>query len=119
MALPTKTDLLRLDFTYLGQPFCDVEAKTLNTQRLDFTFLGQPFIGVAAVASSLIQRRALYWAGSGFAQITDALVGTGKKPFVILSDGSIKERVLSEGTPIIWDSSVLRALQGSTETLVI
>ena len=49
MALPTKTDVLLLDWTFLGQSFCDVEAKSLDTKLLDFTYLGQPFV-VSAVS---------------------------------------------------------------------
>ena len=42
--------------------------------------------------------------------------GTGKKPIVLL-DGNLKERVGSEGVPIILDAGVLRTL-GQGESLV-
>ncbi len=44
MALPTKTDLQKLDWVYLGAPFVQVEAKVLNTERLDWSYLGAPFV---------------------------------------------------------------------------
>lgn len=52
-------------------------------------------------------------------QIADAEVGTGKKPLVLV-DGTIKERVASEGLPLIYDPTIagLRTL-ASNETLQI
>jgi len=35
MALPSNTDLATLDIAYLGQPFVQVEAKSLDSQSLD------------------------------------------------------------------------------------
>lgn len=43
MALPTKEDLQKLDYVYWGAPFCQVEAKELNTQTLDYVYYGAPF----------------------------------------------------------------------------
>jgi hypothetical protein len=46
MALPTKDDLQNLDYTYLGQPFVNVVAKSsVETSNLDYVYLGQPFAG--------------------------------------------------------------------------
>ncbi len=45
MSLPTPTDLKTLDFVYLGQPFCQVPAKTaVILTGMDYSFLGQPFV---------------------------------------------------------------------------
>jgi hypothetical protein len=45
MALPTPTDLKTLDFVFLGQPFCQVPAKTAVTLAgMDYVYLGQPFV---------------------------------------------------------------------------
>jgi len=46
MPLPSNTDLATLDIAYLGQPFVQVEAKTLDTETLDIAYLGQPFVAV-------------------------------------------------------------------------
>lgn len=46
MALPTNTDLVTLDYAYLGAPFVQVEAKSLNTVSLDTAYLGAPFVAV-------------------------------------------------------------------------
>lgn len=46
MALPSNTDLATLDIAYLGQPFVQVEAKSLDTETLDIAYLGQPFVAV-------------------------------------------------------------------------
>jgi hypothetical protein len=35
-----------MDIAYLGQPFVQVEAKSLNSQSLDIAYLGQPFVAV-------------------------------------------------------------------------
>lgn len=46
MALPTKEDLQKLDYIYLGQPFVKVVAKnSIATNDLDYIYLGQPFVG--------------------------------------------------------------------------
>lgn len=46
MPLPSNTDLATLDVAYLGQPFVQVEAKTLSSATLDVAYLGQPFVAV-------------------------------------------------------------------------
>ena len=49
MSIPNNTDLGTLDFSYLGQPFVDVETKTgQDTGSLDFSYLGQPFVAASA-----------------------------------------------------------------------
>ena len=50
MALPSNTDLATLDIAYLGQPFVQVEAKSLDTETLDIAYLGQPFVAVGPSA---------------------------------------------------------------------
>lgn len=41
--LPSKTDLEPLDITWRGLPFCQVEARPLQTGTLDTTWRGLPF----------------------------------------------------------------------------
>jgi len=44
MALPTKTDLVKMDVPYLGQPFVYVPAKqVIETKTMDYSYLGLPF----------------------------------------------------------------------------
>lgn len=46
MSLPTAPDLGTLNYSFLGQPFDDVESKAgQNTSSLDFAYLGLPFVG--------------------------------------------------------------------------
>ena len=52
MALPTRTEILELDVSWLGRPFCKVEAKALTTVELDVSWLGTPFVGAPYVATS-------------------------------------------------------------------
>ncbi len=52
MPLPNKNDLQTLDTAYLGQPFVQVEAKSLSTESLDAAYLGQPFVAVGPDAST-------------------------------------------------------------------
>ena len=66
-----------------------------------------------------LAQRALYWNGLCVAQITDALIGTGKKPIVLMLDGTLRERVASEGTPLILVNSKRMLLNTSTETLLV
>ena len=46
MPLPNKSELQKLDIVYLGQPFVQVEAKSLKTTSLDISYLGQPFVTI-------------------------------------------------------------------------
>lgn len=51
MALPTITDLETLDYSYRGEPFANVEAKSLSTITLDYSYRGEPFVGAIAAAA--------------------------------------------------------------------
>jgi hypothetical protein len=65
--LPSKDDVLSLDFAWRGQPFADIEAKTAGTLSLDFTLRGQPFASAnnsSFVPSLAINANALFGAGS-------------------------------------------------------
>jgi hypothetical protein len=46
MPLPNKTALQALDIAYQGQPFVQVEAKSLSTTSLDIAYRGQPFVTI-------------------------------------------------------------------------
>ena len=50
MPLPTRSDVLTLDFTGAGQPAAYIEAKTLSptSYTLDYTLAAQPVVGLAA-----------------------------------------------------------------------
>ena len=49
MALPTKTNLETLDYSYGGVPFVSVAAKAgINSNTLDYSYGGIPFWGVEA-----------------------------------------------------------------------
>lgn len=61
--------------------------------------------------------RALVMVNNLITQITDALVGTGLKPLVLVN-GVIQQRVASEGIPIVYDGNKMRTMSG-TETLII
>lgn len=64
MSLPTRDDLLTMDFSYMGQPFVQVAAKAgIDLNTLDYSYMGQPFWalpvtgGSPPVTSSVISRR--------------------------------------------------------------
>jgi hypothetical protein len=47
MALPTRDNLLTMDFSYMGEPFVQVAAKSsVDTDGLDYSYLGEPFTGL-------------------------------------------------------------------------
>ena len=49
MATPTKTDLQTLDYSYFGQPYVQVAAKSgIDLDTLDYSYFGQPFFGTEA-----------------------------------------------------------------------
>lgn len=55
MALPIKTDLVKMDTSYLGRPFVSVPAKaTILTTPMDISYLGQPFVTNPDVVASTV-----------------------------------------------------------------
>ena len=45
MSLPTQTELKTMDYSYLGQPFVNVPAKTgMALSTMDYAYLAQPFV---------------------------------------------------------------------------
>lgn len=53
MTLPTKEDLVTLDYVYRGKPFVDAPAKnTIDLTTLDYIYQGQPFVSNPAAASA-------------------------------------------------------------------
>lgn len=46
MSLPTRTEVLTMDYSFNGQPAVFVEAKVLSpsTLSMDYSFNGQPFV---------------------------------------------------------------------------
>lgn len=45
MALPTKTDLVKMDISQYGEPFVHVPAKsTIETKTMDISYNGEPFV---------------------------------------------------------------------------
>lgn len=65
----------------------------------------------------LSQARAVYWNGNQIAEVTDALIGTGLKPLVLLN-GEVKERAASEGDAIVLIEGVLCVLPSGYELLI-
>lgn len=97
-----------------NRPLADAEmAQMYTTPYQLFDQRGQ-FLTAAQIA---YQRALLLMAGNRV-QIPDNLVGQGYKPLVLTPDGNVQQRVASEGTPLILDSTGMRTL-ASTETLKI
>ena len=46
-------------------------------------------------------RAVIYSARNGVTQITNVEIGTGLKPIVVMPDGSLKQRLTSEGKPLV------------------
>ena len=45
MALPNSTDLQTMDYSFNGQPFVNVPAKSgIDTTTMDYSFQAQPFV---------------------------------------------------------------------------
>ena len=56
MSLPSRDQVLTLDYTGQGQPAAYIEAKTLSpsSSTLDYTLAGQPAFGITAEAVQVI-----------------------------------------------------------------
>ena len=72
---------------------------------------------INAVASSVVNMRAIVVISDKWQEVTDAQIGTGLKPFVLYNNNFV-ERVASEGVPLILSGNALREIQ-SGETLLI
>ncbi len=47
MALPTKTDLQTLDYSFFGEPYIQVASKSgIELDGLDYSFFGEPYWGL-------------------------------------------------------------------------
>ena len=69
-------------------------------------------------AASGTPARALLVSGPYYTQITDAQLGTGQKPLVLL-DGIIQQRVtVGSGLPLVYANGGVRTLL-STESLLL
>lgn len=45
MPLPSKTELQKMNYSFLGQPFVDIPAKAgLDLKTMDYSFQAQPFV---------------------------------------------------------------------------
>ena len=45
MALPIKSDVETMDYSYQGQPFVDIPGRSdVDTTTMDYSWLGQPFV---------------------------------------------------------------------------
>lgn len=53
MALPTKNNVLTLDYAYLGAPFADVSAGATGGTTLDVAYLGAPFAGIVETSMTI------------------------------------------------------------------
>ena len=55
--------------------------------------------------------RAIILSGTGMqAEIQDAQIGQGIQPLVLMPDGSVQERVASEGDPLVLNGGILQTL---------
>lgn len=49
MSLPTHNNLLTMDFSYMGQPFVQVAAKSgIDLNTLDYSHMGEPFWAISS-----------------------------------------------------------------------
>lgn len=65
MALPTKTDLVGMDYSFKGSPFVDtVGNSSVNTFTMDWSFVGAPFVRNGAGGAAITPRRTLLGVGS-------------------------------------------------------
>ena len=74
-------------------------------------------VATQTTAAAEISVRAIILSGGSLAILPTGQEGTGKKPIVLL-DGELRERVVDEGAPIVFDGGDLRTIQ-SGEFLVI
>jgi hypothetical protein len=69
--------------------------------------------------TTAIYRRALILSGGRVRQILDAELGTGLRPVVLMSDGTLRVRATTEGTPIVLGTDMRRRTLAAGETLLI
>ena len=102
-----------LSKVFNGQPF----VRPLSTRlvgTMDYSFNGQPFYTLSSASTSI---RALIIENGYIQQITNAQIGTGLKPLVLLN-GIWQQRATTEGSPIVLDTGTIRIINAN-ETLSI
>lgn len=79
MALPTKTQLVTLDYARDGLPYCDVAAKSgIDTTTLDYALDGLPIVVTPDVAASATGTLAATESGSDTAALAGNVLVTGE-----------------------------------------
>jgi hypothetical protein len=64
MALPTKSDLETMDYSFNGEPFVDVPGNSsIDLMTMDWSYLGEPFVRNGAGGVTASPRRCLLGAG--------------------------------------------------------
>lgn len=54
MALPTKSDIITMDFSYNGLPFVDVPGNTtVDLMTMDWSWHGMPFVSNNAASATV------------------------------------------------------------------
>ena len=106
MSLPTRSDVLTLDFTGYGQPAAYIEAKTLSpsSATLDYTLAGQPAFGLPDGAVTLLP--SLYSNANTFYAATVTRIG---QP--VHATGTVKRRRFKP--VILSDLFVIKSTNGA------
>jgi hypothetical protein len=73
----------------------------------------------APFGKTTIYRRALILSGGRVRQILNAELGTGLRPVVLMSDGTLRVRATTEGTPIVLGTDMRVRTLAAGETLLI
>jgi hypothetical protein len=51
MAKPTRSDIITMDYSYFGEPFVQVAAKSgIDTDGLDYSYFGEPFTALTILS---------------------------------------------------------------------
>jgi hypothetical protein len=86
-----------------------------GSNQLD-SYAQQPRLTLSA---SVVYRRALIVSSGRVRQILDAELGTGLKPVVLMSDGTVRVRETTEGVPVVLDDNMRMKTLGPGEQLLI
>jgi hypothetical protein len=123
MALPTKTELLTLNYSWFGEPFCHVPAKSsIDLATLDYSWFGEPFAFSSEESGSSdielagqIITRSVFGANATKTQSTNSSETTESSFDGLLSISRSVESRLSAQSRLNSDTNVARAIDGDVD----
>lgn len=104
MALPTASDLLGLDYSFCGEPYCVVcPSASLQLSEMDISFLGEPFGWLEGTVYLPLTEADITYLGEPFIWIvSNASIDTSGMDYSYLAEPYVVNYGWGGGTPATY-----------------